>query len=83
MYPDYDNLQCLYRKHQAGEKLQDADLQRLADYAHGAWHAARDRVALIDDGRTEEDWEGERNEKNIERMEWESIYSQLTGLKPN
>lgn len=83
MYPDYDNLSELYRQYQAGQQLPDTDLQRLADYAHGAWHAARDRVELIDGGRAEEDWEGQRNEKNVERMEWESIYLDLTGAKPH
>lgn len=83
MYPDYDNLQGLYQKHQAGEHLTDADLQRLVDHAHGAWHAARDRVELIDDGRAVEDWEGQRNEMNVKRMEWESIYRGLTGSKPH
>ncbi|NHR07428.1 hypothetical protein HA052_19745 [Chromobacterium haemolyticum] len=83
MFPNYDDLSELYRRHQDGQHLPDADLQRLADYAHGAWHAARDRVELIDDGRVVEDWEGQRNEKNVERIEWESIYTELTGSKPH
>ncbi|WP_374419346.1 hypothetical protein [Chromobacterium sp.] len=82
MLPNYDNLSELYRQHQAVQPLLDEDLQRLTDYAHGAWHAARDPVEMIDKGRAVEDWVGQRTEINAERIEWESIFHELTDLSP-